>query len=156
MTESWIPDEPACWSWQLPTTTRESEVEGLRAVSHGLSDAAIDMMLAFWSSYLLKSWQAGRCAVCGRVPGLAHPRLAEDHDHRTGLVRGWLCRSCNSLEGRRTGGVWAAYRERHPAQILGVRIYYVGYTWTDRWWNNPTLARYLTGDPEWVRVDETD
>jgi hypothetical protein len=32
------------------------------------------------------------CQCCGRAP----PLLFLDHDHRTELFRGWLCRECNS------------------------------------------------------------
>lgn len=43
--------------------------------------------------------QNGGCAICGRVPtGRA---LHVDHDHKTGLVRGLLCHSCNHAIGRR-------------------------------------------------------
>jgi len=41
--------------------------------------------------------QDGRCAVCRSEPG--HRRLAIDHDHITGLVRGLLCHLCNSMLG---------------------------------------------------------
>lgn len=38
--------------------------------------------------------QGGLCAICRRATG-ATRRLAVDHDHRTGEVRGLLCKSCN-------------------------------------------------------------
>lgn len=37
--------------------------------------------------------QDGRCFICHRRP--ASKRLAVDHDHKTGFVRGLLCKACN-------------------------------------------------------------
>jgi hypothetical protein len=42
--------------------------------------------------------QEGRCAICRRATGKTR-RLAVDHDHATGKVRGLLCRVCNSMLG---------------------------------------------------------
>jgi recombination endonuclease VII len=42
--------------------------------------------------------QGGRCYICRRATG-ASRRLSVDHDHVTGLVRGLLCRPCNSMLG---------------------------------------------------------
>ncbi|MEU3567062.1 endonuclease domain-containing protein [Kitasatospora sp. NPDC036755] len=52
-------------------------------------DEVIPRWYVWWRLFEL---QGGRCACC-----LASP-TAIDHDHRTGLVRGLLCTSCNSLE----------------------------------------------------------
>lgn len=41
----------------------------------------------------LSDAQGGVCAVCGRPP--SRTRLAVDHDHETGRVRGLLCQHCN-------------------------------------------------------------
>ena len=43
--------------------------------------------------------QHGACAICGRVPGPHSRRLAIDHDHATGVVRGLLCYRCNTAIG---------------------------------------------------------
>lgn len=43
----------------------------------------------------LHELQGGRCGMCGEVD-----QMVEDHDHNTGLIRGLLCRSCNTLEGQ--------------------------------------------------------
>jgi Recombination endonuclease VII len=63
----------------------------------------------------LLAWHAGRCAVCG-VPA----PLVLDHCHRTALARGYLCGSCNTLEGFGHGGPFVAYRARPPAAVLGI------------------------------------
>lgn len=43
--------------------------------------------------------QGGCCAVCGYVPEKGQRRLAVDHDHETGVVRGLLCQLCNLSVG---------------------------------------------------------
>lgn len=43
---------------------------------------------------LLYEAQGGRCAICQRATGAAR-RLAVDHNHKTGEVRGLLCKPCN-------------------------------------------------------------
>lgn len=70
---------------------------------------------------LLKEHQAGRCAVCRET----RKRLVVDHDHYTGLVRGLLCRSCNSTQGRDYRAPWfEQYRANPPAARLGLRVQY--------------------------------
>lgn len=46
----------------------------------------------------LYEFQQGKCALCRWATGKTR-RLSVDHDHRTGLVRGLLCRPCNDLLG---------------------------------------------------------
>lgn len=46
----------------------------------------------------LKAAQGGVCAICCRANGAAK-RLAVDHDHSNGEVRGILCGPCNQLLG---------------------------------------------------------
>lgn len=43
--------------------------------------------------------QGGRCAVCCLPERDAKRCLAVDHDHETGVVRGLLCRRCNTALG---------------------------------------------------------
>jgi hypothetical protein len=94
------PTAPACWLWPIP---EEPAAEGHRLLLH---------------------WQVGRCAICGTHPGTG---LVLDHDHATGLVRGYLCRSCNGREAGDHPGheLFGLYRRRHPAGILGLRLRYV-------------------------------
>ena len=92
---------PACWAWPVPVDLPENpdRVTALR---------------------LLRDWQAGRCAIC---PGQAE---AIDHDHVTALIRGWLCRCCNTSEGFADDpdDPCVQYRTRNPASILGLTIRY--------------------------------
>lgn len=51
--------------------------------------------------------QKGRCAICNKHERHFKNRLAVDHNHKSGLVRGLLCFRCNKfLVGRHT--VWTA------------------------------------------------
>ena len=98
--------DPVCWSWPTPTT-----------FSFG-DDETAEEFLRWWNR---------DCAVCGSAG-----ELVDDHDHKTGLVRGCLCRSCNSREGHADNeGIFGKYRQRNPASILGVKVRYwspwVGY-----------------------------
>lgn len=67
---------------------------------------------------LILAHQGGCCAICQRRPRY---RLAVDHCHRTGLVRGLLCKLCNNRllpAARDTVAVfWRAirYLRRPPA-----------------------------------------
>lgn len=115
--------EPACWSWTMwtPEDLERYKQSFSPAVRARINDDG-------WKAGMMSRWHAGRCAICGSTPG----HLIEDHDHYTGLVRGRLCRSCNTREGmNRVGGIWAKYRERNPASICGVRERYFGAFWDD-------------------------
>lgn len=38
-----------------------------------------------------------RCVICERAEASLTRKLHLDHDHTTGVFRGWLCRDCNLL-----------------------------------------------------------
>lgn len=72
----------------------------------------------------LKVYQGGVCAICLRANG-ARRRLAVDHDHKSGRVRGLLCRPCNRMLGHaRDAEAFfiraAVYLSRTPASELGL------------------------------------
>ncbi len=50
-----------------------------------------------WDAYYQK--QNGCCAICGKHQSQEGKRLAVDHNHFTGNVRGLLCMSCNTKLG---------------------------------------------------------
>jgi hypothetical protein len=55
----------------------------------------------------LAELQGNRCGICGASDRTGTHDL--DHDHDSGMVRGFLCRGCNLLEGRH--GICAAPME---------------------------------------------
>lgn len=98
---------PACWSWTIPDLTH-------------LHSAADPLDAEDEAEEALREWQAGRCAMCGKVEP-----LRMDHDHRTGLVRGLLCHSCNVLEGvQGADAPLERYRQKSPAIILSITLRY--------------------------------
>ena len=44
--------------------------------------------------------QNNSCAICYSTKGSANKRLAVDHNHQTGVVRGLLCDECNTGLGK--------------------------------------------------------
>lgn len=47
----------------------------------------------------INSHQNGRCFICGE-PTKDGKRLATDHSHKDGLIRGLLCSTCNRILGK--------------------------------------------------------
>jgi len=43
--------------------------------------------------------QGGKCLVCSATSSCMGHKLAVDHDHKTGTIRGLLCKSCNIAIG---------------------------------------------------------
>ena len=49
-----------------------------------------------WDDYwAMRAQQFGRCAICRQALSDRASQVHIDHDHRTGRVRGVLCRDCN-------------------------------------------------------------
>ena len=68
-------------------------------------------------SKLLKE-QNGVCFVCQTLP--RGRRLAVDHDHKTGEIRGLLCYYCNKyIVGRNKNPVWLLRAAEHIQRHTG-------------------------------------
>ena len=66
---------------------RKRDVKSSLKKQFGLTPEDYDAMLAL---------QSGGCAICGRSPySKRFTRLAVDHDHQSGSIRGLLCHRCN-------------------------------------------------------------
>ena len=65
-----------------------------------------------------KAWEAqdGKCAICClqlQPSGVKNESARVDHDHKTGLVRGLLCNSCNVALGHLGDDHDLAHRAAH-------------------------------------------
>lgn len=69
---------------------------GMRPYDHATRLRAFGLTSADYQALLAS--QGGVCAICGRPEH--GRRLAVDHDHITGAVRGLLCRHCNLALGQ--------------------------------------------------------
>lgn len=122
--QRYLAQDPACWSWGPPCSADQFRARELR--EGRFSAGTIEILVKAWDGGFDEFHQR-RCAICDR----RDPDLVDDHDHSTGLRRGWLCRSCNVMEGKGHGGMFEKYRQRPPAVILGVQLPYTGYGWED-------------------------
>jgi hypothetical protein len=82
---------------------------------YGLPPGAYQRMYVF---------QGQVCAICRRSTGNSR-RLSVDHDHRSGLVRGLLCRPCNDFLGwirddPEAGRRLYQYLTNPPAKLLEI------------------------------------
>ena len=121
---AYLSADPICWGWPVPEGLENWAPPQDSTLSEHLSASALAMVMGNPESRadaILSWWQDGRCAICGH-----RYELVEDHDHDTGLVRGYLCRRCNAQEGihRYGDNLFARYRRRHPTSLLGLRIRY--------------------------------
>lgn len=105
-------------------------VRGTRCRAHASQAAHASHVAATYNTdeaeyQALLEWQDGRCYVCGKVPRVR--RLAVDHDHRTGAVRGLLCANddwgCNKALAVALNDVdvarrLLAYVERSPLERM--------------------------------------
>jgi hypothetical protein len=158
---------PACWSWEVPPVLdREEEIARRLAEEEGKPErlrygrACIELILDGDPSVgRMGMFHQDRCAICGVRRGVVH-HLVVDHCHKTGQVRGYLCRPCNTREGR-SGPVpvLIRYRRLHPAAILDVYEPYTGRDWLDGWYLGEVRlrdaeawgARPVTPWPVWGR-----
>ncbi|CAB4179406.1 Recombination endonuclease VII [uncultured Caudovirales phage] len=51
--------------------------------------------MSYQELLMIKEDQDYKCAICGVHEENVTKALAVDHDHATGLVRGYLCNNCN-------------------------------------------------------------
>ncbi|MEU3052209.1 endonuclease VII domain-containing protein [Streptomyces griseus] len=80
---------PRCYTHHNREKKRQLAASHERRVKsvYGLDD--------YWELY---KFQGGKCAICRWATGKTR-RLSVDHDHKTGEVRGLLCRPCNTILG---------------------------------------------------------
>ena len=78
-------------------------------------------------------YQNGTCYACQQPEPVASRRLAVDHDHTTGLIRGLLCSRCNPVLGK----LERAFVRFGLAKIAGLTV----TIWLSR------MGRYVDSEP---------
>jgi len=104
------------------------EVERMAAVRRGkeaqaLRSRALKYNLSVAEHQTLLQRQGGVCAVCFAAP--MGENLAIDHCHTTGMIRGLLCRRCNTMLGfaqDSTVTLWAAAEYLEVARARYSRV----------------------------------
>jgi hypothetical protein len=92
----WEPGTRWCSGCQTMVPTWYAQGSRCRACASSAShSAAVEKTYGITGEQYarLLALQGGRCAICRCVP--RSRRLAVDHDHKTGAVRGLTCKSCN-------------------------------------------------------------
>lgn len=84
------PEKARAWSKKWSAANPEKILSARLRRDFGISLEDYQTMLAK---------QGGVCAVCLK-PEKTKRRLAVDHDHNTGKIRGLLCRDCNTSLGK--------------------------------------------------------
>ena len=72
-------------------------MESVKARAKRLSD---NYNLTIEESDKIDAYQKNVCWICGRPEPVTGRRLATDHSHLDGLIRGRLCSRCNPLLGK--------------------------------------------------------
>lgn len=80
------------------STHNRQRKQELRDRAHAAHIAATYGGLTANEYRAMYQFQGETCAICRRATGKTR-RLAVDHDHQTGRVRGLLCRPCNKMLG---------------------------------------------------------
>jgi len=111
---------PRCAThWRQEVKRREARAHEMHVQkTYGLPPGGYESLYAV---------QGGVCAICGpRAKGISK-RLAVDHDHATGAVRGLCCTACNRLLGHARDSAEfferaAEYLRNPPAKRFGWRV----------------------------------
>jgi Recombination endonuclease VII len=126
-----LPKRPAIHPGPRCVTHHRAWVRLKRAEKHGY-ETAKRYGLSPEDYQRILEFQGKRCYICQRATGRSK-RLAVDHNHKTGLVRGLLCSVCNHMLAHARDDPEfferAAFYLRHtPAKMLGIEAIFQGDT----------------------------
>lgn len=102
------PKRPAPYPGPRCATHHRARKKALREAAHGRSILKTYGITKEQYEELYAA-QDGVCFICQRATGKTK-KLAVDHDHKTGYVRGLLCSTCNKILGHLRDDDYAASR----------------------------------------------